>query len=198
MLHRLCRPPSIPLSFSLATVLPRRSVSRVSWAPDPNPIDRQTKDEHSSLTAWTTRVSDPVCSPCFRTPASVGTQRAAFAVGVPSYLLGFDPSTRNSTLPYLTQVKRYRKHPASVLATFPFHPFHRLRALYAQSFRITLAPPRLTAAAGTELAGASSSSPVMIETQRKSFTSDSALLHSRNIAGSGVSPLSNIPHCCLP
>ncbi|KAD4385743.1 hypothetical protein E3N88_25912 [Mikania micrantha] len=35
MLHRLCRPPSIPLSFGLATVLPRRSVSRVSWAPDP-------------------------------------------------------------------------------------------------------------------------------------------------------------------
>ncbi|KAK9082556.1 hypothetical protein Syun_031860 [Stephania yunnanensis] len=28
-------PPSIPLSFGLATVLPRRSVSRVSWAPDP-------------------------------------------------------------------------------------------------------------------------------------------------------------------
>ena len=24
MLHRLCEPPSIPLSFSLATVLPRR------------------------------------------------------------------------------------------------------------------------------------------------------------------------------
>ncbi|GJU66182.1 hypothetical protein Tco_1252441 [Tanacetum coccineum] len=33
MLHRLCRPPSIPLSLGLATVLPRRSVSRVSWAP---------------------------------------------------------------------------------------------------------------------------------------------------------------------
>ena len=59
-------------------------------------------------------------------------------------------------------------------------------------------PPRITAAAGTELAGASSSSPVMIETRRKSLTSDSALLHPRDIAGSGVSPLSNIPHCCPP
>nr|GFA02467.1 hypothetical protein [Tanacetum cinerariifolium] len=29
-------------------------------------------------------VSNPVRSPCFRTPASVGTQRAAFAFGVPS------------------------------------------------------------------------------------------------------------------
>ena len=30
MLHRLCGPPSIPLSFNLATVLPRRATSRVS------------------------------------------------------------------------------------------------------------------------------------------------------------------------
>ena len=30
MLHRLCGPPSIPLSFSLATVLPRRYTYRVS------------------------------------------------------------------------------------------------------------------------------------------------------------------------
>ena len=32
MLHRLCGSPSIPLSFNLATVLPRRSISRVSYA----------------------------------------------------------------------------------------------------------------------------------------------------------------------
>ena len=51
---------------------------------------------------------------------------------------------------------------------------------------------------GTELAEDSSSSPVMIETRRKSLTSDSALLHPRDIAGSGVSPLSNIPHCFPP
>ena len=31
MLHRLCGPPSIPLSFSLATVLPRRDAYRVSF-----------------------------------------------------------------------------------------------------------------------------------------------------------------------
>ncbi|XBI55067.1 hypothetical protein VPH35_036961 [Triticum aestivum] len=49
------------------------------------------------------------------------------------------------------------------LATFTFNPIHRLCALYAQSFRRKLAPPpRITAAAYTELAGASSSSPVMI------------------------------------
>ena len=31
MLHRLCGPPSIPLSFNLAAVLPRRSAYRVSF-----------------------------------------------------------------------------------------------------------------------------------------------------------------------
>ncbi len=31
MLHRLCGPPSIPLSFSLATVLPRRNAYRVNF-----------------------------------------------------------------------------------------------------------------------------------------------------------------------
>ncbi|KAH0706232.1 hypothetical protein KY285_010728 [Solanum tuberosum] len=48
------------------------------------------------------------------------------------------------------------------LAAFTFNPIHRLHALYAQSFRRTLPPPRLSAAAGTELAEASSSSPVII------------------------------------
>ncbi|KAL0902954.1 hypothetical protein M5K25_028347 [Dendrobium thyrsiflorum] len=32
MLHRLCGPPSIPLSFILANVLPRRDTSRVSYS----------------------------------------------------------------------------------------------------------------------------------------------------------------------
>ena len=32
MLHRLCGPPSIPLSFSLATVLPRRSLNALAAA----------------------------------------------------------------------------------------------------------------------------------------------------------------------
>ena len=31
MLHRLCGPPSIPLSFNLAAVLPRRGAYRVSY-----------------------------------------------------------------------------------------------------------------------------------------------------------------------
>ena len=46
MLHWLCRSPSIPLSFSLATVLPRRLASRVSLRPQ-TPINRSLKaSEH--------------------------------------------------------------------------------------------------------------------------------------------------------
>jgi len=30
MLHRLCKPPSIPLGFNLAVVVPRRLISRLS------------------------------------------------------------------------------------------------------------------------------------------------------------------------
>src|SRR5512136_2319062 len=36
MLHRLCGPPSIHLSFSLAAVLPRRRTYRVSYATKPS------------------------------------------------------------------------------------------------------------------------------------------------------------------
>ena len=34
MLHRLCGSPSIPLSFNLATVLPRRNAYRVNFVTD--------------------------------------------------------------------------------------------------------------------------------------------------------------------
>ena len=58
---------------------------------------------------------------------------------------------------------------------------------------------RITAAAGTELAGASSAGTVKFPF----FPAERALRpeslhHSRGIAGSGFPPLSNIPNCCLP
>ncbi len=76
MLHRLCGPPSIPLSFSLATVLPRRDAYRVSYGTIGLGTDHT---KHPSFRARTTRVSNPVCSPSFRASASVMVQCAAFA-----------------------------------------------------------------------------------------------------------------------
>src|SRR5216110_2638914 len=35
MLHRLCEPPSIPLSFSLATILPRRRTEHFRFGSNP-------------------------------------------------------------------------------------------------------------------------------------------------------------------
>src|SRR5436189_5811003 len=93
MLHRLCGPPSIPLSFSLATVLPRRNAYRVNSGTAG--IDtRHTK--HSSFRARTTGVSNPVCSPGFRSSASELVQDAAFATGVPPDIYAFHRYTWNS------------------------------------------------------------------------------------------------------
>ena len=51
---------------------------------------------YSSFTAWTTRVSNPVCSPRFRASASLPVQKAAFAAGVPPNIYAFHRYTRNS------------------------------------------------------------------------------------------------------
>src|SRR3974377_896223 len=44
MLHRLCGPPSIPLSFNLAAVLPRRCAYRVGY--DTERLRRPTTSTH--------------------------------------------------------------------------------------------------------------------------------------------------------
>src|SRR6266704_1569081 len=93
MLHRLCGPPSIPLSFSLATVLPRRIAYRVSCG-TAGLGTGYTKQ--SSFRARTTRVSNPVCSPSFRASASDSVQVAAFATGVPPDIYAFHRYTSNS------------------------------------------------------------------------------------------------------
>jgi hypothetical protein len=83
------------LSFSLATVLPRRMAYRVSYATIGLGTDHS---KPSSFRARTTRVSNPVCSPSFRASASVVVQRAAFAAGVPPDIYAFHRYTGNSTL----------------------------------------------------------------------------------------------------
>src|SRR4029079_5033314 len=108
---------------------------------------------HPSFTAWTTRVSNPVCSPRFRVSASVTVQKAAFATGVPLDIYEFHLYTENSAF----------------LSRTPARKFRMLSLVKAQGFHIRLSaqPPRalrpvipnnvctlcLTAAAGTELAG---------------------------------------------
>ncbi len=56
---------------------------------------------------------------------------------------------------------------------------------------------RITAAAGTYLAGASYSGTVTFFPADRALHNE-LLLHSRGVAASGFPPLCNIPHCCLP
>ena len=146
MLHRLCGPPSIPLSFSLAAVVPRRSTYRVSFDTD------GTKSAHIKLTkftAWTTRVSNPVCYPRFRLSESVSVQQAAFALGV---------------LPNIYAFHRYTWYSAYLSSTLVAQFSTQFRS-WAPGFHVKLAKPptdplrpinpdnarhlRITAAAGT-------------------------------------------------
>ena len=159
MLHRLCGPPSIPLSFSLATVLPRRNAQSVGCATDgKGPADGW----RSSFTAWTTRVSNPVRSPRSRASASGPVQRAAFASGVPPNIYEFHLYTRNSARP---------SRPLGTQSRGPFRGwapgFHpRLAYPPARALRPVIpnnaSPLRITAAAGTEFAGASSPATVIV------------------------------------
>jgi hypothetical protein len=53
--------------------------------------------KYASFRVWTTRVSNPVCSPHFRASASLSVQQAAFAMGVPTSIYAFHRYTGNST-----------------------------------------------------------------------------------------------------
>ncbi len=62
-LRCLCGAPSIPLSFNLAAVVPRRRTYRVSFGTGGF---YPTNTKFASFTARTTGVSNPVRSPSFR------------------------------------------------------------------------------------------------------------------------------------
>ena len=64
---------------------------------------------YSSFRAWTTRVSNPVCSPRFRASTSVTVQQAAFATGVLPDIYAFHRYTRNSTYLSCTLVYQFPK-----------------------------------------------------------------------------------------
>ncbi len=104
MLHRLCGPPSIPLSFNLAAVLPRRRTYRVCFGTE------QLPTQHQVLIVYSVDYQgiNPVRSPRFRTSASVLTQVAAFATGVPPDIYAFHRYTRNSATLCQTLVKQYQ------------------------------------------------------------------------------------------
>src|SRR5918911_228980 len=95
-------------------------------------VSKPTNGWHSSFTAWTTRVSNPVCSPRFRASASVTVQKVAFATGVPPHLYAFHRYTWNSTFLSRTQATQFSVRPGVEPRDYTPNLSRRLRALYAQ------------------------------------------------------------------
>ncbi len=74
------------------------------------------------------------------------------------------------------------------------HRLRPLRPIIPNNAR----PPRITAAAGTELAGASSYGTVIFFVPFERSLRPKGLHPPRGVAASGFPPLRKIPHCCLP
>ena len=169
MLHRLCEPPSIPLSFSLATILPRRGTSRFPYGREPI---GEPPTQCPSFTARTTGVSNPVRSPGFRVSASERVQALAFATGVPSDLNAFHRSTGSSSAPTPLEAARIGARspvePGDFSSRRGGPPTRALSPVIPNNVRTV----RLTAAAGTNLARASSRdrSTLRLPPPRQEFT----------------------------
>ena len=145
MLHRLCGPPSIPLSFNLAAVLPRRCAYRVSY--DTEQLGCPTSSTHRL------RRGLPGYLILFA-PHAFAPQRQKWSSWPPSPPVFFPISTNfTSTLgiprpSFTLKPGRIKRSPQVKPRNFTPNKPNRLRALYAQSFRVTLAPfvlPRLLA-----------------------------------------------------
>ena len=145
MLHRLCGPPSIPLSFNLAAVLPRRCAYRVSY--DTEALGAPTSSAHRLQRGL------PGYLILFA-PHAFAPQRQLWSSRPPSPPVFLRISTNFTSTLAVPLTSPGLKIPSikgsSKVEPWDFTPDlkTRLRALYAQLFRTTLAPfvlPRLLA-----------------------------------------------------
>ena len=136
MLHRLCGPPSIPLSFTLASILPRRCTYRVCYG---------TEQSCPTPSAHRLQRGLPGYLILFA-PHAFAHQRQLRPSKSPSPLVFFPISTHFTAtlgIPLTSSaLKPGSFESSSHLKSRNFTPNlpGRLRALYAQSFRTTLAP----------------------------------------------------------
>ena len=144
-------------------------------------------------------------------PHAFVSQRQNWTKKLPSPLVFLSRSTHFTATPRIPLLSSNLYH-ISFHCIFSVRPrdlttdlICRLHTLYAQSFRITLAPlvlPRLLARNLPVLSLMVPSSPIDISNRyffplNRSLQSED--LHpSRGVAASGFRPLRNIPHCCLP
>ena len=144
MLHRLCGPPSIPLSFNLAIVLPRWSAYCVCCGTEGSPPTPSTHRLRRGLPGYLILFA----------PHAFAPQRQLRPSKSPSPLVFLPISTHFTAtlgIPLTSSaLKLSSLQSTPLLKKGAFTPDlkSRLHALYAQSFRTTLAPyvlPRLLA-----------------------------------------------------
>jgi hypothetical protein len=200
MLHCLCGPPSIPLSFNLAAVLPRRDTECVSsgtagWTPATPRIHRLRRGLPGYLIPFA--------------PHAVAPQRQGQASAPPSPPVFFRISTHFTAPPgipctspalqprRLAAVRRLsRRFPTATYAAAytPFTPSHSgqrspptsYRGCWHVVCRGLLGGYRPPAPPGA----------VLVPPDR--VLQPEGRLHSRGVAPSGLRPLWKIPYCCLP
>jgi hypothetical protein len=119
-----------------------------------------SKGESASFAAWATGVSNSFDSPRFRASVSVARMDTLFRFGIPGEIITYNRSTTNSVSSPSTQgmpccVKVMQKMHAWITQG-TCQPTPPIRPIIPNNTR----PSRLTAAAGTELAGASFPSDV--------------------------------------
>src|SRR5690242_9103776 len=129
MLHRLCGPPSIPLSFNLAAVLPRRCAYRVGY--DTEALGAPTSSAHRL------RRGLPGYLILFA-PHAVAPQRQPLPSRPPSPPVFFRISTHSTATPGIPpastvlQLDSSHGRPGVEPRAFTARLSSRLRALYAQ------------------------------------------------------------------
>ena len=158
---------------------------------------KSPRPKRAPFRAGTTRVSNPVRSPCFRASASVAFQRSAFATGVLQDINAFHRYTLHSDLPSRTRAGQFRAH-------FPgwarrFHTRHArpptrpLRPVNPNNARHLC----ITAAAGTELAVASSDGTIKppLILSRQSFSHLTGVYDPKAFILHAASHRQGFPHC---
>ena len=159
MFHRLCGPPSIPLSFNLATVVPRRITYRVSYDTEPAEADPTSSDHRL-------RRGLPGYLILFAPHAFV-FQRQVWTKELPSQSVFLSRSTHFTATPRIPLLSSTLQH-ISIRRESPVRPrnlttdlIHRLHTLYALVIPNNARTLRITAAAGTKLASAFSNGTII-------------------------------------
>ena len=144
MLRCLCGSPSIPLSFILAYVLPRRITYRVSLGAEVRPPTPSNHRLRRGLPGYLILFAPHAFVPQCQLQASKSPSPLVF-------LLISTHSTATLGIPLTSPVLKFNSLGSSAevkLRNFTTNLLNHLRTLYAQSFRTTLATyvlPRLLA-----------------------------------------------------